>query len=198
MFQLNPIWARKDGILIVLTTRQVYFVLLNAHLFFRWKRYPLLKWFCKAKFAQYFLVFCLSCIWTFDIDIISISWVDDNAKCDLADHIDPVVRDSPTLPKSLKGSNRRLKSIWISQSLWFIVPLKNVSILWRPHHYRLRASNFYLRSAFIVIEHWRFFSGPNLVWHLLSMYNGKNPCWIMNVIWTYTDLWWKGMGFDFF
>lgn len=117
---------------------------------------------------------CLSWIWTFDIDIISTSWFDDNAKCVLADHIDPSVRDSPTQHylQSLKGSNRRLESVWISQSLWFIVPLENVSFLWRRHHYRLRASNFDFCSAFIVIEHRGFFSVPNLLRHLLSVYNG--------------------------
>ena len=128
MFPLNQIWARKDEILIELTTRQVYFVLLNAHLFFRWKRYPLLKWFCKGKFVDNFFVFCLSWLWTFDIDIISTSWVDDNAKFVLTDHIDPIVRDSPiqNYLQSLKGLNRQLESIWISQSLWLIVPLENV------------------------------------------------------------------------
>ena len=100
----------------------------------------------------------------------------DNAKCVLADHIDPIVRDSPAQHylQSLKGSNRRLNSIWISQSLWFIVPPENVSFLWRRHYYRWRASNFDLCSAFIVIEHWglTFFSVPNLLWYLLSVYNG--------------------------
>ena len=94
-FVVNRIWVRKDEILIVLTTRQFYFVLLNAHhnslfFFFRWKMYRLLKWFCKCKFAHNFFVFCLSWIWTFGIDIILTPWVDDNAKCVLADHINPI------------------------------------------------------------------------------------------------------------
>ena len=49
---------------------------------------------------------------------------------------------------------------------------RNSSLIWRRHHYRWRAANFYLFSALMAIEQWRFFSVPHLLWHGASVYNG--------------------------
>ena len=55
--------------------------------------------------------------------------------------------------------------------LGFIVSLENFSHIWRRHHYRWRAANFYLCLALMAIEQWGFFSVPHLVWHGASVYN---------------------------
>ena len=49
---------------------------------------------------------------------------------------------------------------------------KIFSLIWRHHHYCCRAANFYLFSALMAIEQWRFFSVPHLLWHGASVYNG--------------------------
>ena len=54
----------------------------------------------------------------------------------------------------------------------FIVPLENFSLIWRPHHYRWRASNFDLCSALMAIEQWGFLSVPHLLWHGTFVYDG--------------------------
>ena len=57
--------------------------------------------------------------------------------------------------------------------LGFIDTLKNVSLIWRRHHYRWRAANFGLDClAFIAFEQWLFFSVPHPLWHRESVYNG--------------------------
>ena len=56
--------------------------------------------------------------------------------------------------------------------LGFIVPVENLSTIWRRHHYRWRAANFDLCSALMAIEQWGFFSVPHLLWHGVSVYNG--------------------------
>ena len=53
----------------------------------------------------------------------------------------------------------------------FIVPLENFSLIWRRHHYRWRAANFFLCSALMAIEQWGFYCMPHLLWHGASVYN---------------------------
>ena len=54
----------------------------------------------------------------------------------------------------------------------FIVPLENFSLIWRRHHYRIRATNFDTCSALMAIEQWGLFSVPHLLWHGAPVYNG--------------------------
>ena len=54
--------------------------------------------------------------------------------------------------------------------LGFIVPLENVSLIWRRHHYRWIVANFDLCSALMAIDLWEFFSVPHLLF--ISVYNG--------------------------
>ena len=54
----------------------------------------------------------------------------------------------------------------------FFVPLEIFSPIWRRPHNRLRAANFDLCSAFMVIEHRGFFSVPHVLWHGASVYKG--------------------------
>ena len=56
--------------------------------------------------------------------------------------------------------------------LGFYVPLEKVSLIWRRHHDRRRASNVDLCSALMAIEQSGFFSEPHLLWHETSAYNG--------------------------
>ena len=56
--------------------------------------------------------------------------------------------------------------------LGFNVPLKKISLIWRRHHYRLKAENFYLCSALLTIEQWGVCSVPHLLWHGASVYIG--------------------------
>ena len=56
--------------------------------------------------------------------------------------------------------------------LGFIVPLVNLSLIWRRPHYWRRAANFGLCSAIMAIGQWGFFSVPHLPWHGASIYNG--------------------------
>ena len=44
------------------------------------------------------------------------------------------------------------------------------SLIWRRHHYWLKASNFALCSTLLAIEQWRFFSVPHVLWHGASFY----------------------------
>ena len=46
------------------------------------------------------------------------------------------------------------------------------SYIWRSHHYRWMAANFYLNKAHMAIEQWQFFSVPRLMLHGSSVYNG--------------------------
>ena len=54
------------------------------------------------------------------------------------------------------------KTIWLFVCLGFYVPLEleNCSHTWIYHHYRWRASNFYLYPAQMAIEQWLFLSVP--------------------------------------
>ena len=54
------------------------------------------------------------------------------------------------------------------------VPLENLLLIWRSHHYRWSATNFDLCSALMPIEQWGFFSMPHLLWHGASIYNGHH------------------------
>ena len=45
--------------------------------------------------------------------------------------------------------------------LWFYVPLKDFSLIWRRHHYRWMASNFDLCSGLMAIEQWGFINVPH-------------------------------------
>ena len=56
--------------------------------------------------------------------------------------------------------------------LGLYIPLENFSLIWRQHHYRWRAVNFYLHSTLVAIEQWGFFSVPHLLWHGASVHNG--------------------------
>ena len=56
--------------------------------------------------------------------------------------------------------------------LGFFVSIENFSLIWRRHFCRWRAANFDLCLALMVIEQWRFFSVPHLLWHGASVYNG--------------------------
>ena len=58
------------------------------------------------------------------------------------------------------------------QIFTYTLPLENVLLIWRCHHYQLWAANFYLYSALIAIDQWGFFSVPNLRWHETSFYTG--------------------------
>ena len=70
------------------------------------------------------------------------------------------------------NTSRRVKFLFcLFVCLELIVPLENFSLIWRRHHYRRRAANFYLWSA-IAIEQWGFFSEPHLLWQGASVYNG--------------------------
>ena len=51
-------------------------------------------------------------------------------------------------------------------------PLEIFSLIWKCHHDRWKAANFYLCSAFMPIEQWGLFSVPYLLWHRASIYNG--------------------------
>ena len=53
-----------------------------------------------------------------------------------------------------------------------IVPLDNFLLIRTHHHYRWRAPNFDLCSALMAIEQWGFFSGPHLLRHGPTVYNG--------------------------
>ena len=52
------------------------------------------------------------------------------------------------------------------------VPLENLSLMWRRHHYRWKAANFDLCSIFMATERWGFLSLPHLLCHGASVYNG--------------------------
>ena len=53
--------------------------------------------------------------------------------------------------------------IYLFVCLGIYIPLDN--FIWRRHHYRWRAANFYLCSALMAIEKWMFFSVLHLLWH---------------------------------
>ena len=52
----------------------------------------------------------------------------------------------------------------------FIVPLENISLIWRRHYCRWRASNHDLCSALMAIEQWGFFNVQHLLWHGPTVY----------------------------
>ena len=54
----------------------------------------------------------------------------------------------------------------------FLVPLENISLIWRRHHCRWWAGDFDQCSALMAIEQWGFFSVPHLLWQGTSVYNG--------------------------
>lgn len=58
--------------------------------------------------------------------------------------------------------------------LGILVPPGNfslISLTWRRHYNRGRATNFDLYSAFMAIELWRFFSVLHLLWYRLTLCN---------------------------
>ena len=59
--------------------------------------------------------------------------------------------------------------------LGIIVPLENLSLIWRRHHCRWRAAKFDLCSALISIEQWRFYTLSHLLRHGASVNN--NHLW---------------------
>ena len=65
----------------------------------------------------------------------------------------------------------RVHLFWVSVffvCLWYF---NNFSLIWRRHHYRSRAANFYLCSSLMAIEQGGLFSVPHLLWHEVSIYN---------------------------
>ena len=71
--------------------------------------------------------------------------------------------------------------LFLFVSFGFFFPLENFSLIWsrHDHHYRWRAANFDLWSAFMAIEQRGFFSVPHLLWNGASVYNGhlRGPPW---------------------
>ena len=61
--------------------------------------------------------------------------------------------------------------VWFGWLFGGFVPLENFSLIWRLHHYRWRAVNFYLCSALMATEQWGFFYVPHLLWHGASVYS---------------------------
>ena len=53
----------------------------------------------------------------------------------------------------------------------FFAPLKNFSLIWRRHHNRRRATNFYLYSALMAVEHWGFLNLSHLMWQGPTFHN---------------------------
>ena len=56
--------------------------------------------------------------------------------------------------------------------LGFIIPLENFTLIWRRHHSRWKAANFWSILCTHDIEQWGFFCVPHLVWHGASVYKG--------------------------
>ena len=61
--------------------------------------------------------------------------------------------------------------IFVCLFVGVFVPFENFSLIWRRHHYRWRAANFYPSSTPTVIEQWGSLA-PHLLWHWTSVYNG--------------------------
>ena len=75
------------------------------------------------------------------------------------------------LPRCLIIQNT-LIYLWRIFAYAFYVLIEKFSLLWRRQHYRWRAANFDLNSAFMAFEQWGFFSVIHLLWHRTSVYNG--------------------------
>ena len=58
-----------------------------------------------------------------------------------------------------------LSKVFLFVCVEFIVPLENVSLIWRCHHCRWWAANYDLRSALMGIEQRGFFNVTQLLWH---------------------------------
>ena len=162
------------------------------------KKDPLLKWFCKANLPiTSWVFFCLSWIWTFDIYIIhvSTSWVDDNAKCVLADHIDCTGFTNTTLLTKSKGLKPPIRINLNFTEFVVYCPTRECFIPITAEE--LQILTYAQQSKSLSTEGSLACQTYYDICYSCIMVFYKNPCLIMNVIWTYTDLWWKGMGFDF-
>ena len=65
--------------------------------------------------------------------------------------------------------------------LWFIVPLKNFSLIWRRHHYQWRAANFELCLALMAIKQWGFFSVSFIMGYPFIMVISQDP-WYLHLL----------------
>ena len=99
---------------------------------------------------------------------------------------DPII--SPEDPsESHVGHQRRTRiCLFWFVSFGFFFPLENFSLIWsrHDHHYRWRAANFDLCSAFTAIGQRGFFSVPHLLWNRASVYNGhlRGPPWYAQLL----------------
>jgi hypothetical protein len=61
---------------------------------------------------------------------------------------------------------------WLIDYLWFYVPPKNISLIWRRHHCRWRAAKFRPTciSALRAFEQGGIFIVPHLLWHGTSVF----------------------------
>ena len=61
--------------------------------------------------------------------------------------------------------------------LGFYIPLEKCSLIWRSHHYRRRASNFYICSALMAIKQWGFLACQHycVTGHPFIMVISKDP-----------------------
>ena len=76
-----------------------------------------------------------------------------------------------------QGSQVKIGPMFLQKKIFclfwgVLVSLENFSLIWRCHHYRKRAADFDLCSAFMAIERWGIFSVPHLLWHGASVYKG--------------------------
>ena len=66
----------------------------------------------------------------------------------------------------------RIISLFVCMFRIFHIPLENVSLIWRCHHYWRGATNFDQCSALMIIEQWGFVNASHLLWHGPTLYNG--------------------------
>ena len=86
--------------------------------------------------------------------------------------------DSKEFTKTYRFKNIQisasLKKLFVWVVLYFFVPLKYFSLIWRRHHHcRWRAPNFDPCLALMAIDQWRFFSMPHLQWHSASVLDDR-------------------------
>ena len=67
---------------------------------------------------------------------------------------------------------KRIQVCFLFVYLEFIVPLENISLIWRRNHCRWRAANFDLCSVLMAIEQWGFVNVPHPLRHGPTVYNG--------------------------
>mgnify|MGYP003692190915 CR=1 FL=1 len=67
---------------------------------------------------------------------------------------------------------KRIQVCFLFVYLEFIVPLENISLIWRSNPCRWRAANFDLCSVLMAIEQWGFVNVPHPLRHGPTVYNG--------------------------